>query len=121
VCRWRTRDDGSHDPNIRTIIKPLLNLFHGERGGKRWKNAVDIALRTLHPKTVTELIEVRAAQHSSSQSYGMGPSLCDTHIVCAWCLGITDKLQKQFPESLAKGQVAYWRKSCSLFVLWIIW
>jgi len=45
------------DPNIRTIIKPLLNLFHGERGGKRWKNAVDIALRTMHPSSLRELIE----------------------------------------------------------------
>jgi hypothetical protein len=35
----------------------MLNLFHGERGGKRWKNAVDIALRTMHPTSVSELIE----------------------------------------------------------------
>jgi hypothetical protein len=47
---------------VRAIIKPLLNLFHGEHGGKRWKNAIDIALRTIHPKTVTELIEATISQ-----------------------------------------------------------
>ena len=62
VFRWRVREDGSVDPNVRAIIKPLLNLFHGEHGGKRWKNAIDIALRTIHPKTVTELIEATIGQ-----------------------------------------------------------
>ena len=30
---------------MRTLAKPLLNLFHGERGCKRWKQAMDAALR----------------------------------------------------------------------------
>jgi len=37
--------DGHQDPNIRLLVKPLLNLFHGDKGGRRWKNAVDGALK----------------------------------------------------------------------------
>ncbi|EFJ43435.1 hypothetical protein VOLCADRAFT_43118, partial [Volvox carteri f. nagariensis] len=33
--------DGHADPSIRTLMRPLLNLFHGEPGCKRWKNEVD--------------------------------------------------------------------------------
>lgn len=39
------KDDGYHDPNIRVLVRPILNLFHGDRGGKKWKNAVDGALK----------------------------------------------------------------------------
>jgi hypothetical protein len=102
VCRWRTRDDGSRDPNIRTIIKPLLNLFHGERGGKRWKNAVDIALRTLHPKSVTELIEVSTLQHSNrcilvTGAVGMGLLVTGSlsEMLCAWCVSSIGRAGRQ--------------------------
>ncbi|WIA28060.1 hypothetical protein OEZ86_010645 [Tetradesmus obliquus] len=45
VGRWQVKDDGYHDPNIRVLVRPILNLFHGDRGGKKWKNAVDGALK----------------------------------------------------------------------------
>jgi hypothetical protein len=47
---------------VRTLIRPVLNLFHGERGGKRWKQAVDEALRTRHPATVSELMDATLSQ-----------------------------------------------------------
>jgi hypothetical protein len=43
--RWQVKADGHQDPNIRLLVKPLLNLFHGDKGGRRWKNAVDGALK----------------------------------------------------------------------------
>lgn len=45
-CRWHVKPDGHADPSVRTLMRPLLNLFHGEPGCKRWKNAVDELLRT---------------------------------------------------------------------------
>lgn len=35
------KEDGYANPSVRTVLKPLLNLFHGERKGKRWKTEVD--------------------------------------------------------------------------------
>lgn len=31
--------------SVRTVIKPLLNLFHGERNGKLWRRSIDEGLR----------------------------------------------------------------------------
>lgn len=62
VSRWQIKDDGYHDPNIRVLVKPVLNLFHGDRGGKRWKNAVDGVLKDGGLKSVTELFEKTLAQ-----------------------------------------------------------
>ena len=56
VGRYGIRPDGTPSPNVRTLVKPLLNLFHGERGCKRWKQAVDSELRTA--VSVSELLEV---------------------------------------------------------------
>jgi hypothetical protein len=50
--RWAIKDDGHRDPSARTLLKPALNLFHGERGSKRWKNAMDAALKVA-PKDAT--------------------------------------------------------------------
>ena len=52
IGRWSAQHtDGHKDPGVRLLVKPLLNLFHGEAGSKRWKNAVDGLL-----KEVRELI-----------------------------------------------------------------
>lgn len=46
-------------PNVRTVVKPLLGLFHGSPGGKRFRNRLDAWL-TKHAKredaTVSEAI-----------------------------------------------------------------
>lgn len=34
-----------HRPSLRALIMPLINLFHGEKGGARWRRAIDVALR----------------------------------------------------------------------------
>lgn len=44
------------DPGVRALVKPLLNLFHGEAGSKRWKNAVDTELKGNVP-SVAALLE----------------------------------------------------------------
>ncbi|PKU63343.1 uncharacterized protein LOC110106874 isoform X1 [Dendrobium catenatum] len=46
---------GSNKPNVRQLVKPLLNLFHSEPGNSRWKRAADAALR--HCKTVRSFLE----------------------------------------------------------------
>lgn len=44
--KWFVRPNGQKNPNVRTVFKPLLNMFHGERGSKRWKQVVDAKLKT---------------------------------------------------------------------------
>ena len=46
IGKWLVRDNGQKSPNVRTVFKPLLNMFHGERGSKRWKQAVDARFKT---------------------------------------------------------------------------
>ena len=55
--RWQRRADGSLSPNARSMTMPLLQLFHGEPGGKQWKNAVDASLRT-----ATSVAQVRTPE-----------------------------------------------------------
>ncbi|PNH12168.1 Ankyrin repeat domain-containing protein [Tetrabaena socialis] len=43
--RWCVKADGHADPSVRTLMRPLLNLFHGEAGSKRWKAEVDAVLK----------------------------------------------------------------------------
>ena len=38
-------DDGELAPNPRVLVKPVLNLFHGERGCGNWKRSSDYLLR----------------------------------------------------------------------------
>lgn len=52
-CRWGIKPDGHRSPSVRALVKPLLGLFHGEPGCKRWKNAVDALLKA-DPATVGE-------------------------------------------------------------------
>ena len=69
--KWFVRDNGQKNPNVRTVFKPLLNMFHGERGSKRWKQVVDAKFKTA--TSVSGLIKVR--QPFSNSAY--------THKV--WC------------------------------------
>lgn len=55
VGKWFTKGNGQKNPNVRTVFKPLLNLFHGERGSKRWKQAVDTKFKTA--TTVSGLLQ----------------------------------------------------------------
>jgi hypothetical protein len=54
--RWQRRADGSMSPNARLMTMPLLQLFHAEPGGNKWKSAVDASLRK-----ATTVTQVRAA------------------------------------------------------------
>ncbi len=55
--RFGTKPDGSRTPNVRTVVKPLLGLFHGEPGGRKWRQQLDSAL-IAKPQTVAEVVEV---------------------------------------------------------------
>ncbi len=33
--RWEVKPDGHQEPNVRALMKPILNLFHGEKGTKK--------------------------------------------------------------------------------------
>ncbi len=55
IGKWLVRDNGQKNPNVRTVFKPLLNMFHGERGSKRWKQAVDAKFKTA--TSVSELLK----------------------------------------------------------------
>ena len=57
--RFGVKEDGNRIPNVRAVIKPLIGLFYGEAGGRRWRNAIDQALLR-KPATVSEVIHVRA-------------------------------------------------------------
>ena len=54
IGKWLIRDNGQKNPNVRTVFKPLLNMFHGARGSKRWKQAVDAKFKTA--TSVSELL-----------------------------------------------------------------
>ena len=55
---WHVKEDGHKSPSVRVLVKPLLNLFHGERKNKRWKCAIDkMLLEKPGPQTVTEVID----------------------------------------------------------------
>jgi hypothetical protein len=56
------KDDGYHDPNIRVLVRPILNLFHGDRGGKKWKNAVDGVLKAGGLSSFTDLMDKTLGQ-----------------------------------------------------------
>ncbi|GAB2300163.1 hypothetical protein Dimus_034203 [Dionaea muscipula] len=46
---------GNNRPNIRDVVKPILNLFHSEPGNAVWKRKVDAAFHKC--STVTSLLE----------------------------------------------------------------
>ena len=41
VGRFGTLPKGGPAPGVRQVLKPLLALFHGDQGCKRWKQAID--------------------------------------------------------------------------------
>eukprot|EP00955_Chlamydomonas_euryale_P050653 354622-Chlamydomonas_euryale.AAC.6 len=45
--RFGQKKDGSPDPGVRAMVKPLTNLFYGAPGSKRWKSEVDTVLKTV--------------------------------------------------------------------------
>jgi hypothetical protein len=55
VGRWYVSEDGHASPSVRTLLRPLLNIFHGERNGKRWKTEVDRILLAPRPAGVPPL------------------------------------------------------------------
>ena len=63
--KWFVRPKGQKNPNVRTVFKPLLNMFHGERGSKRWKQVVDAKFKTA--VSISGLIKVH--NHPVSANY----------------------------------------------------
>ena len=54
---WFVKDDGHKSPSLRVLVKPLLNLFHGERKNKRWKTEIDrVLLEKPPPQSVSEVM-----------------------------------------------------------------
>ncbi|KAK9818858.1 hypothetical protein WJX74_002305 [Apatococcus lobatus] len=47
---------GHVSPNVRAVAKPLLGMFMGQRGSRRWKQAMDEAFRR-NPATLTQLLD----------------------------------------------------------------
>jgi hypothetical protein len=57
VGRFGVKPDGSRTPNVRTVARPLLNLFVGEPSGRKWRHLMDVALLK-KPATVAEVVQV---------------------------------------------------------------
>lgn len=55
IGKWCVKEDGFKSPNVRVLTKPLLGMFTGEPRGKKWRAAVDAALKTA--TTVTEILD----------------------------------------------------------------
>lgn len=54
---WFVKEDGHKSPSLRVLVKPLLNLFHGERKNKRWKTEIDkVLLERPPPQSVSEVM-----------------------------------------------------------------
>eukprot|EP00892_Ulva_mutabilis_P003385 jgi/Ulvmu1/1418/UM011_0147.1 len=73
IGRWSIKDDGYQTPSVRLLLKPLYNLFHGERGGRRWKAAMDETLRSNHSiSTLSELVSC-TLHHVDPGALDVGP------------------------------------------------
>lgn len=78
VGRWSIKDDGYQTPSVRVLLKPLYNLFHGERGGRRWKAAMDETLRTEASMcTLSELIS-RTIHHVDPEALDAAPCTAES-------------------------------------------
>lgn len=55
VGQFGTKPDGTPAPGVRVVLKPLLALFHGEKGCKLWKRALDAGMKT--PASASQLIK----------------------------------------------------------------
>ena len=56
IGKWFVRDSRQKNPNVRTVFKPLLNMFHGARGSKHWKQLIDAKFKTA--ASVSQMLEV---------------------------------------------------------------
>lgn len=56
VGRFGSKPDGSPAPGVRPLIKPLLALFHGEKGCRLWKRTLDAGMNS--PASAAEIIQV---------------------------------------------------------------
>ena len=56
--QFGTKPDGSPAPGIRVVLKPLLAMFHGEKGCKLWKRTLDAGMKT--SASASQLIQVIA-------------------------------------------------------------
>lgn len=50
----------SQHPNVRALVRPILNLFAGERGNRMWKQLLDKEIKTA--RTLSELVDRQALQ-----------------------------------------------------------
>ena len=55
IGRWSVKEDGHRYPSVRVLTKPLLSMFHQVPRGKKWRAAVDGALKTAN--SVTEVLD----------------------------------------------------------------
>ena len=53
--KWGTAADGTRKPTLRVLMKPIINLFHGEPGCKRWKRSVDEHIKGSN--SISQLLE----------------------------------------------------------------
>jgi tRNA-dihydrouridine synthase A len=53
--RWGVADDGHKNPSVRTLMKPILNLFAAEPRNKNWKRLVDDVIK--RADSVSELLD----------------------------------------------------------------
>ncbi|KAK9861204.1 hypothetical protein WJX84_007819 [Apatococcus fuscideae] len=58
IGRWAKGPEskGHVSPNVRAVAKPLLGMFMGQRGSRRWKQAMDEAFRR-DPATLKQLLD----------------------------------------------------------------
>lgn len=55
VGRWVVKEDGHRNPSVRCLVKPLLGMFYNVPRGKKWRAAVDTALKTA--TSVSEVLD----------------------------------------------------------------
>jgi hypothetical protein len=61
IGRWRVKADGHASPSVRCLLRPVLNLFHGEKNNKRWKAEIDRLLSRSRDGAATTVSEVMEA------------------------------------------------------------
>lgn len=78
--RFGSKEGGAvRYPSVRTVAKPLLGLFHGSPGGRRWRNVLDQELLK-KPATLSAALEVCGASHAAMSGGGgtvVSPSSAD--------------------------------------------
>ena len=53
--KWPTSDPSRQNPNVRTLMIPIFNLFHAEVGNRQWKRELDVVVRDA--KSLTEVLD----------------------------------------------------------------